>query len=746
VDVHRQSAAHSQRAGGREVTARADDIFRQAVAAMHAGNVDVAERSFKAILKRDPGHTGALNLLGALLTTAGRFTEAERYVRRAIERDGSSDAAFYNYGLILKALRRPDEALQSFDRALKINPSVPETWNNRGAVLNALNRYQDALVDFEKAIALNPHYAEAYFNKGKSLSLLKRLDQAASAFEKALTLKPGLAEAWVGLGNVLFELTKYDDALPAHDRALALNSNIAEGRVGRGNILLRRKRYQEALSEFDRSIALNSDLAHAWYGRASALDRLKRHEEAAEAYGRVLAINRQHPFAKGALLHQRMLCCAWEGLGELIAEIEQDILASRLAAEPFGWQAAATTPQSLRRCAELFNAERYPGKASGAVSRPAGDGRRIRIGYVSGELRNQATSHLIVGVLEHHDKSSFEVYAFDNGWNDGSEIRRRIEAAVPTIIDISQLDDQSAAAVIRDQQIDILINLNGYFGEERTGLFAERAAPIQVNYLGFPGTLGAPYMDYIIADTRVIPPGDEQFYTEKVVYLPDCYQANDDKKQIAERTFSREECGLPAEGFVFCCFNNDYKITPEMFNCWMGVLRRVDGSVLWLLEDNVSAVANLRKEAAARGVDPERLVFAKRIPLADHLARHRLAGLFLDTLPYNAHTTASDALWTGLPVLTRIGNTFPGRVAASLLQAAGLPELITSRGQSYEDFAVELALNPQKIMGLKHKLAENRRKASLFNTELFTRRIEVTYQIMYDRSRAALPTDGVRAP
>jgi predicted O-linked N-acetylglucosamine transferase (SPINDLY family) len=725
------------------VTARADQIFRQAVAAMHARNVAVAERSFKAILKRDPGHTGALNLLGGLLTTAGRFTEAERYVRRALERDASSDATFYNYGLILKALQRPEEALQSLDRALKINPSVPETWNSRGAVLNDLNRYQDAVVDFEKAIALNPRYAEAYFNKGKSLSLLKRLGQAAGAFEKALVLKPGLAEAWVGLGNVLFELTKYDDALAAHDRALALNGNIAEGRVGRGNVFLRRKRYHDALTEFDRAIALNSDLAHAWYGRAGALDRLKRHDEAAEAYRRVLAINRQHPFAKGALLHQRMLCCAWEGLCQLIAEIEQDILAGRLAAEPFGWQAAAMTRQSLRRGAELFSAERYPGKASGAVSRPARDGRRIRIGYVSGELRDQATSHLIVGVLEHHDKSSFEIYAFDNGWNDGSEIRRRIEAAVPTIIGISQLDDQSAAVVIREQQIDILINLNGYFGEGRTGVFAERAAPIQVNYLGFPGTLGAPYMDYIIADSCVIPPGEEEFYTEKVVYLPDCYQANDDNKQIAERTFSREECGLPAEGFVFCCFNNNYKITPAVFNSWMEVLRRVAKSVLWLLEDNVSAVANLRKEAAVRGVNPERLVFAKRIPLADHLARHRLAGLFLDTLPYNAHTTASDALWAGLPILTRIGHTFPGRVAASLLHAVGLGELITAGQQDYEDLAVRLAVEPQRLVSIKRKLEENRRSSLLFNTGLFTQRLERAYEAMHERCRAALPPDHI---
>ena len=713
----------------------ADEFFRQAISAMQAGKIDIAEHAFKLTLEKRPEHTGALNLLGILLTGMGRFTEAEYYVRRAIEQGATSDATFYNYGLIQKALKRPEEAVNSFSRALEINSSVAETWNNRGTAFNDLNRYEDAIGDFEKAIALNPYYAEAFSNKGKSLNLLKRPDQAMGAFEKALSLKPGLAEAWIGLGNILFERTKYEDALAAYNRALSLKSGVAEGRLGRGYVFLQRKRFQEALMEFDAALAIKPDLAQAWYARGSALDRLKRHGEAAEAFGRVIAIDRGHPFAKGTLLHQRMLCCAWDGLDALITEIETDIACGRLATEPFGWQAVAATPQSLRRCAELFNAERYPAQSKGPFPHSRAEGDKLRIGYVSGELRDQATSHLIVGLLEQHDGSRFEIFAFDNGLNDASAVRRRIEAAVPTITDISRLDDHSAAAVIRDQGIDILINLNGYFGEERTGVFAERAAPVQVNYLGFPGTLGASYMDYIIADVCVIPPGHKEFYTEEVVYLPECYQANDNKKQIAERIFSRGECDLPAEGFVFCCFNNNYKITPATFDCWMRVLRRVEGGILWLIEDNPSAAANLRSEAAARGVNPERLIFAKRMALPDHLARHRLADLFLDTLPYNAHTTASDALWAGLPLLTRIGETFPGRVAASLLQAAGLPELITSTQQAYEDFAVELASNPQKLLSLKRKLVENRLKAPLFNTQLSTRRIEAAYQMIYERYR-----------
>jgi len=691
------------------MSSSADEMFRQAVSAMQAGNIDLAQGSFGRVLQLQPRHIGALNLLTVLLTALGRFEEAEHYVRLALKEDATSDATFYNYGLILKAQKRPAEAVECFSQALNINPSVAETWNNRGTVFNDLRRYNEAIADFDRAIELNPQYAEAYFNKGKSLTLLKRLDEASAALDTALALKPGLPEAW----------------------------------LGRGNVFLERKRYEDALVAYDRALALKADLAEAWFACGNICHRLKRHEQAAEAYARVLRIDPLHPFAKGALLHQRMASCAWNGIDALIAEIDSDISAGKLSGEPFGWQGVAKSPRSLRRCAELLNAERYPAKTTAVPRQSPADRKTIRIGYSSGELREQATSQLIVGVLEHHDKSRFEIFGFDNGWDDGSDIRRRIEAAVSGIIDISRLDDASAAAVIRDRQIDILVNLNGYFGEERTGVFAQRPAPIQVNYLGFPGTLGAAYMDYIIADQCVIPPGHEAFYAEKVVYLPDCYQANDEKKAIAARTPGRADYGLPRQGFVFCCFNNTYKITPDVFDCWMRILGRVEGSVLWLIDDNAAAVLNLRKEAAARGVDPERLVFAERIALPDHLARHRLADLFLDTLPYNAHTTASDALWAGLPVLTQIGGTFPGRVAASLLQAVGLAELITSTREAYQELAIELAADPQKLAAIKNKLADNRRTGSLFDTKLFTRRIEAAYSAMYERYRAGLAPDHV---
>ncbi len=338
------------------------------------------------------------------------------------------------------------------------------------------------------------------------------------------------------------------------------------------------------------------------------------------------------------------------------------------------------------------------------------------------------------------------MFGIDNGWDDRSEIRKRINASAHKIIDIRGLSDASAAEAIRENEIDILINLNGYFGEERTRVFAQRPAPIQVNYLGFPGTLGAPYIDYIIGDQIVVPPDHRKFYTEKTVYLPHCYQANDCKKVIGSYKITRVDCGLPDNAFVFCCFNNNYKIVPTVFESWMRILDRIDDSVLWLTEDNAAAALNLKQEASARGIGPERLVFAKRLPLADHLARHRLADLFLDTLPYNAHTTGSDALWAGLPVLTLIGETFAGRVGASLLSAIGLPELITSTPQEYETLAIELAKSPEKMATIRHKLANNRLTTPLFDTPQFTRHIEAAYVAMYERFRSNMPVEHIYIP
>ncbi len=766
------------------MTTSADEMFQRALFGMQTGKLDDAERSLKRAIQLQPGHLPALDVYSIFLTDQGRHEEAGRYARRTLaaydevlQRKPHLGAPWFGRGNVLYRLGRILEAIDSYDRAIVIEPNFSQAHLARAKLLVDLCRFTDALVGVDKLLAIEPNLAEAWLGRGNIVLALKRYDDALAACERALALKPGLAEAWVGRGNafkelrqydealvayekalglnfqlagawhgrgnVFYELGRYQDAIAAYDKALALSSDLAKSWLGRGKVFRKLKLYQDALAAFDRALGLKANLSDAWLARGDIFRRLKRHEEAAEAYTQALRIDPQLSFVKGALLYEKMATCTWQGIDDLTAQIEADIASGKLSGEPFGWQGVAKSPSSLRLCAELYNADRYPAKPGRAPQPLPVACKKIRIGYLSGELRDQATSHLMVGVFEHHDRSRFEIYGFDSGWNDSSDIRRRIEKAISPIVDISGLTDDAAAATIRDQNIDILVNLNGYFGEERTGVFAQRPAPIQVNYLGFPGTLGASYIDYLIADQQVIPLGHEEFYVEKVAYLPGCYQANDDKKSIASRIFSRAECGLPERAFVFCCFNNSYKITPEVFDCWMRILGDVAGSVLWLIEDSALAVANLRKEAADRGVNPERLVFAQRIALADHLARHRMADLFLDTLPYNAHTTASDALWAGLPIITQLGETFPGRVAASLLASIGLSELVTSSQDGYRALAVELATDAQKLAAVKRQLVENRDAAPLFDTRLFTRRIETAYNAMYERFRSNLVPESM---
>jgi protein O-GlcNAc transferase len=802
------------------MTLPAGELFQRALSALQSGKLDAAEGLLKEIIRLQPGHIPALNVLSTFLLARGRHDEARHYMRLALAAydqvlqtrpnlseawlgraqllsqfgrhaeaidgldravannrelvaahllraklltdlgrhqaalDGidklleikpSSAEALVGRGNILFESKRYHEALDAYDRAKAANPAVPEAWLGRGNTLTELKRYEDSLVAYDRALGANSQLAGALLGRGNVLNALKRYDDALVAYDKALGIAPHLPEAWLNRGNLLNTINRHDEAMAAFRRALALRPDLAEAWLGQGNVFFVLKRYQDAASSYDRALAIRPNLVEAQIGRGNVFSVLKQHRDAANAYAAVLRLAPEHPFTKGLLLYQKLLACDWPGIKPLLAEIERDLAAGQLSIEPFILQAISNSSGTFQRCAELYSQERYPATIAETFQhRRRLDHNKIRIGYLSGEFREQATSHLIAGVLENHDRSRFEVYGFDNGWDDRSEIRRRINAALHEMVEIRQLSDMSALAAIRDKQIDVLVNLNGYFGEQRTQLFAARAAPIQVNYLGFPGTLGASYMDYIIADRHVIPESHKTFYDEKVVYLPNCYQANDRKRTIAAGIPSRLECGLPESGFVFCCFNNSYKILPDVFDRWMRILSQVDGSVLWLLSDNQETKANIQREASVRNIDPQRLIFAKLIPHAEHLARHAVADLFLDTVPCNAHTTASDALWAGLPLLTCMTETFSGRVAASLLHAIGLPELVTTTLQDYERLAVDLALHPEKLAGPRDKLARNRLTAPLFNTELFTEHLEAAYVAMLDRDRAGAKPDHIQ--
>ncbi len=719
------------------------DALARALALHREGNLNEAQRLYRAIVNADPAHFLALQMLGVIAHQTHDAQLAVTLIDKAIAANPREATAHFNRGLALAELRRFDDAAVSYGNALALNPNFAEAYCNRGNALQAQGRIDEALSDYRKAIGLNSNYANAWHNEGAALFTLKRYDEALTRLERAISLNDSDAEAHNSMGGVLHSLHRPTKALAHYDRAVSLQPGDPKIWHNRGVTLLEMRRLDEAVASFDQALKLNPESSETLFDRAVALNKLGRTEEALESYQALVRLDPDFPFAEGLFLHTKMLCCDWHHVQTLYSEITAKVRARKPAMEPYGYQGLCDDEATLKVCAEVYAAHKYPA-ASRLAATLLSSHERIRIGYLSGEFRSQATSILMAELFELHDRDRFQIFAFDNGWSDQSPLRARLEKAFDGIFNISGMSDAEAASLIHREGIDILVNLNGYFGEVRQGVFAQKSGPIQVNYLGFPGTLGASYMDYVIADETVIPETSRRHYTEKTVWLPDSYQVNDRRRTIADKVFSRAALGLPAEGFVFCCFNNTYKITPDIFGVWASILEKVDNSVLWLLRTNHAAARNLTNEAQQRGIDPSRLIFADYMPLSDHLARYRAAGLFLDTLPYGAHTTASDALWAGLPVLTCTGNTFPGRVATSLLKAIGLPEMITETPQAYEDLAIALSQDPARLASIRQKLAQNRATAPLFDTPRFTRHIEDAFLQMYARAQAGLPPDHIR--
>jgi predicted O-linked N-acetylglucosamine transferase (SPINDLY family) len=503
------------------------------------------------------------------------------------------------------------------------------------------------------------------------------------------------------------------------------------------------KRPDEALQCVDRALQLNPNYAEAHFNRGTVLHELKRFDEALESYLRALQINPDQDWLYGTCLHAQMRICEWNGFEARMADLAVRVEQGKAASPPFVLVTMTDSLPLQRRAAEIWVRETCPPNPELPPIPRRERGSKLRVGYYSADYYNHATALLVAGLFERHDRDKLEIVAFNFGRGQHDELTERLVAAFDEFVDVRAKTDVQIAQLSRDMQIDIAVDLKGFTMQQRCGIFVHRAAPIQVGYLGYPGTMGAPFIDYLVADRTLIPPQAREHYAEKIAYLPGSYQVNDRTRRIADRQWSRADFGLPAEGFVFCSFNNVYKITPTLFKCWMQILRRVEGSVLWLLEDNDMASGNLRKAARSAGVDPARLVFSARLVAAEHLARHRLAGLFIDTFPCNAHTTASDALWAGLPLVTCAGESFPARVAASLLKAVGVPELVTTSLAEYEELTVALALDPARLAEISAKLDRNRLTAPLFDTELFARHLERAYSQMYERYLAGAPPDHI---
>ena len=699
--------------------------------------------SFDRAIALKPDHADAYCDRGLALNDAKELHLAIASFDRAISIQPNHALAYCNRGVALFALEQVQDAIASYDKALAIDPAYTDAHFNRGVAMTQLQQYEAAVESFDKVISIQPENAGAHTNRGNALYFLKQLKLAIESYDIAIAIKPDHAVAYFNRGIALYRMRQLKAAISNYDKAVAIQPEYADAHVHCGVALYDLSEYTAAVDSFDKAIALRPDDADAHAGRASALTSLKQYAAAVDSYDKAIAVNPDQKFAHGARLNAKMMVCNWRNLDIEIATLVQKIEQRKMSALPFPVLAMTSSLPLQRIAAEIYVKEIHPARSElgHIVKRQAEE--KIRLAYFSADFHSHATAYLVAELFEQHDRSRFELVAFSFGPDSTGEMRQRISSAFDQFLDVQDKPDLEVAALSRSLGIDIAIDLKGFTQDSRADIFACRAAPIQVNYLGYPGTMGAGYMDYLVADRTLIPQHSLQHYTEKVVYLPHSYQVNDSQRKIADKTFTRTELGLPASGFVFCCFNNNYKITPDTFGSWMRILSRVEGSVLWLLEDNPEAAYNLRQEAHQLGVDPQRLFFAARLPLPEHLARHRVADLFIDTLPYNAHTTASDALWAGLPVLTCMGEAFASRVAASLLTALDLPELITTTQNEYEALAVELATNPDRLDHIRQQLAHKRLSKPLFDTRLFTSNIENAYEQMVDRYRAGLPADHI---
>jgi protein O-GlcNAc transferase len=668
-----------------------------------------------------------------------------RHQRRGAARRGQAGAIqqnghilAYNHGLALHKLGRLDEAVASYGRAIALRPDFAEAYSNRGVALRNLRRFDDAVADFDHAIALQPGLADVYYNRGIALQNLDRLDQALASYDRAIALKPDFAEALSNRGNIFRELRRLDDALASYDRAIALRPNFVEALIGRGVILDELGRFDEALTNYDRAIALKPDFAEALTNRGNIFQRLRRFDKALESYERALVVRPGYTEAlAGSLLVKRQFC-DWSGHHEGEWKVRST---SELQPSHRVLWTLLTLSSTLEE--QIACARRVAAKISASANIcPLAEhrsGERVRLGYLSADFRSHPVAFLIAGLIERHNRQRFEVFGYSCGPEDGSAIRARLTAAFDHFVDLRDTSDRQAAERIHADAIDILVDLTGYTEHCRTAILAHRPAPIQVNYLGYPGTMGADFVDYIIVDRFLVPMEQQPFYTERLVQLPNCYQPCEIGQEVVDRTPSRAECGLPEDGFVFCCFNASYKLTPTVFDVWMRLLNALPRSVLWLIAGNPLVKDNLRRKAIDCGVAAERLVFAEPTSRPEYLARLGLADLFLDTLPYNAGATASDALSAGLPVLTCSGETYVGRMAGAVLTAAGLPELVTTSLKSYEALGLRLATEPGLLAPLRQRLVSDRSTMPLFNIARFTCDLEAAYQQMCETWKAGQP-------
>lgn len=674
-----------------------------------------------------------------LLHQKGRLEEARVLYEQVLSVDPLNFDALHLLGMILsKSEATALQGIELMGRALAVNPHGAVAYANRGFALAALGRHEEAALDYRAAVRIEPRHAKALCNLGISLRALHRHEEALASYREAIGIDPSFVAAHFNLANAQHDLGRQAEALAGFDGVLRLAPGMAQAWFGRGAALRAMNQNEQALASTEKALRIDPRLAEAWALLGDCLIQLRRYAQAAVSYGNALAINPERNFAAGFRLHAKMHICDWRDHEADVAGLLEKVGAGAKVSPGLPLLAMTDSAALQASAAKAWIAEKCPAPAAQNPILPREPHARLRVGYFSPDFCEHPVALLTAELFELHDRARFEVFAFSYGANTGDWMRKQLEVAFDRFIDVAGRTDREIAELARELEIDVAVDLAGLTSNAKPGVFALRAAPVQVSYIGYAGTSGAPFLDYLIADETLVPEQSRMHYTEQIAYVP-CFQVNDRRRRISSRVFTREELGLDGASFVFCAFNQAYKIVPSVFDCWMRILAKVAGSQLLLYANDPAIQQALRARAQLRGVDPLRLVFAGRLPNEEHLARYRAADLFLDTFPLNGGATVSDALWAGLPVLTRAGEAFGSRMGASLLEAAGLPALVTSSEPAYEELAVDLALHPEKLASMAARLRAGRLACALFDTPRFTRHLEDVYRQMVERWHAGLP-------
>lgn len=746
------------------MSAKIQELIGEAISLYQNGFITEAEESLLKVLKAQKNNLPAFEILGLIKATSGDHIGAAKYLKKAVQINPNNFSTRYNlakaladcnehnesiphheravklaplnldawinYGKSLAILKKNSAALGAFNEALKINPGHIESRLNRGIALRGLGSVDDALVEFQKVVGQDPNNYLAIQNLGLSYLIKKQYQESLNYLNQAYSLNPNDVTLLLAKGQALFESKRYEDAILISEEILKIDLNSCEALSNIGSALNELNRLEDAISYFDKALALDPMQADAHSNKGLAYSKLKRLSESLESYNKAYQINPNIDFLLGSKLNIQMLIGDRNNIEEETAGLIPALAENKRVVAPFGLMSLIDSPSAHLKAATVWaSTNAHIEELETTKKIRSIDNRKIKLAYISADFKNHPVSHLTAELFELHNRNQFEVYAISLakvGHSDAT--RKRLEKAFDHFVDVEEKSDLEIAEFCRNLGINIAIDLGGYTEGARIDIFKFRAAPIQVNYLGYPGSLGTKSFDYIIADKIVIPEQARNFFTEKIAYLPDCYMVDDSRRLPSASPVTRNEFDLPEDAFVFCCFNNSYKLNGHVIQMWSNILNAVVGSVLWLSENNATFQQNLIAEFAKYGVESTRIFFAKRMELiSDHLRRHKLADLFLDTYPFNAHTTAIDSLKSGLPLITILGDSFPARVASSLLTTLSLPELITSNAQEYEELAIDLGNNPSKVILLKEKLASQLLISPLFNTKLFATNLESLY-------------------